>query len=251
MIQVKIFYAQNDLRNFSYLIWDSTTAHAWVIDPFDERPIIDYIKKESLTLMGIFNTHQHWDHIRGNSALQALFNCPVLSRSENQIQLNSQHLIKFIDTPGHTSDHVAFTWQKGRDVLALFSGDTLFNSGVGNCHGGGNVLSLYETTNRLKTLPDNVVLYPGHDYVLKNLLFAKNWEPENKAIDEALKMVKDADTEQGLQWTLGQEKKVNPFLRLSSREIQEKVLVHEMSIDSAPSIERNLFIKLRSLRDNW
>jgi hydroxyacylglutathione hydrolase len=146
---------------------------------------------------------------------------------------------------------VAFYWQKGQDVLALFSGDTLFNSGVGNCHGGGNVLALFETTNRLKTLPDNVVLYPGHDYVLKNLLFAKNCEPENTAIDEALKMVTDADTEQGLKWTLGQEKKVNPFLRLSSKEIQEKVLVHEMSIDSGPSIERNLFIKLRSLRDNW
>jgi hydroxyacylglutathione hydrolase len=251
MIQVKIFYANNDLRNFSYLIIDKKTGHSWVIDPYDEKPIVDYIKKESLALTGILNTHQHWDHIRGNSGLQGLFNCPILTRKDNQIQLDNHQLIKFVDTPGHTSDHIAFYWQKGHDVLGLFSGDTLFNSGVGNCKGGGSVSALFETTNRLKKLPDNVILYPGHDYVLKNLLFAKSCEPENKEIDEALKMVHDADTEQGLAWTLGQEKKVNPFFRLNSAEIQEKVLDGELLLDSEASIERDLFTKLRFLRDNW
>jgi hydroxyacylglutathione hydrolase len=251
MIQVKIFYANNDLRNFSYLIIDKKTGHSWVIDPYDEKPIVDYIKKESLMLAGILNTHQHWDHIRGNSALQSTCNCPILTRQDNQILLDNHQLIKFVDTPGHTSDHIAFYWQKGQDVLGLFSGDTLFNSGVGNCKGGGSVSALFETTNRLKKLPDSVILYPGHDYVLKNLLFAKSCEPENKEIDEAIKMVNDADTEQGLAWTLGQEKKVNPFFRLNSSEIQENVLDGELLLDSRASIERDLFTKLRSLRDNW
>ena len=251
MIQVKIFYAKNDLRNFSYLILDKTTGHSWVIDPYDEKPIIDYIKKESLTLSGILNTHHHWDHIRGNSALQSLFNCSVLAREENQIQLDPHQMIKFVDTPGHTSDHVAFFWQRGQEVLALFSGDTLFNSGVGNCKGGGSVEALYETTNRLKKLSDEVILYPGHDYVLNNLMFAKSCEPENQEIEEALKLVRASDTEQGLAWTLGQEKKVNPFFRLNSIEIQEKILDNEKQLDSRSSIERDLFRKLRSLRDNW
>lgn len=246
MIQVKIFYAKNDLRNFSYLILDKDSGDSWVIDPFDEKPIIEYIKKESLTLKGILNTHQHWDHIRGNSSLIDYFKCHVLSKESNQLKLDAQNKMSFVGTPGHTADHTAFYWEKAESVLGLFSGDTLFNSGVGNCKNGGNVEDLYETTNRLRQLSDEVVLYPGHDYVLTNLLFAKECEPENKAIDEALRLVRSSDTEKGVAWTLGQEKKVNPFLRLDSDEIQHKVLE-----ETKVSDHKKLFIKLRSLRDSW
>lgn len=246
MIQVKIFYAKNDLRNFNYLIFDKQSGDSWIIDPFDEKPIIDYIKKESLTLKGILNTHDHWDHTRGNSALQDYFKCQVLSNSSNQLKLDASHQLSFVPTPGHTAEHTAFFWQKGESVLALFSGDTLFNSGVGNCKHGGNVEQLYDTTTHLKSLSDEVILYPGHDYVLNNLLFAKTCEPENKEIDEALKLVKNSDTEKGIAWTLGQEKKVNPFLRLDSAEIQHQILK-----DPNNSDQKKLFIQLRSLRDNW
>lgn len=70
MIFVKTFYAQNDLRNFSYLIGDDQTGDCWIIDPYEARPMIDYIKKSSMNLNGILNTHQHFDHIRGNAELQ-------------------------------------------------------------------------------------------------------------------------------------------------------------------------------------
>ena len=247
MIQVKIFYAHNDLRNFSYLISDKSTGESWVIDPYDEKPIIEYIKKESLTLSGILNTHHHWDHIKGNSALQSHCNCPILTKEDQQVDLGNHHRIRFLETPGHAPEHLAFCWQRGDEELALFSGDTLFNSGVGNCKGGGaSVEALFETTNRLKKMSDSVVLYPGHDYVLKNLMFAKSCEPENIDIDEALKYIRDADTEKGIEWTLGQEKKVNPFFRLNSDEIRQKVMNDQNMED-----EKNLFIKLRALRDNW
>jgi hydroxyacylglutathione hydrolase len=252
MIQVKVFFAKNNLRNFSYLIWDKASGLAWVIDPYDENPIIHYIKKESLILSGIFNTHQHWDHIRGNSALQNVFNCSVISKKTGAMKLGGPYLLERLETPGHTGDHEAFCWVNGDRPLALFSGDTLFNSGVGNCKSDdGNVEQLFETTNKLKCLGDDVVLYPGHDYVLRNLLFAKSCEPENPAIDEALKFIKDADTETGLVWTLGQEKKVNPFLRLNSEEMRQKLCEDLITLDSEREVERHLFKKLRSLRDNW
>jgi hydroxyacylglutathione hydrolase len=114
-----------------------------------------------------------------------------------------------------------------------------------------NLDDLFETTNKLKQLEDSIVLYPGHDYVLRNLMFAKSCEPENKNIDEALKIVRDADTEEGLLWTLGQEKKVNPFFRLDSEEVRQKFIDEQMVLESEDMKERKLFKKLRSLRDKW
>ena len=60
-------------------------------------------------------------------------------------------------------------------IKAVFSGDTLFNAGVGNCRNGGNVHDLYQTVvNIYDELDDEVIVYPGHDYLLNNLKFSKS-----------------------------------------------------------------------------
>jgi hydroxyacylglutathione hydrolase len=251
MVQVKSFYAKNDLRNFTYLIWDKNSGSAWVIDPFDDKAIIDYIKKEHLVLRGILNTHQHWDHTRGNEGLKSLLNCSVMDKKDSPLSFGEGHKLRFLETPGHTIDHQAFIWEQEDKFLSLFSGDTLFNSGVGNCRDGGNVEKLFETTKMLSSLGDDLVLFPGHDYVMKNLLFAKNCEPENSDIDEAIYRIKQLKTEDGLGWTLGDEKKINPFLRLDSVQIRQNLLSQQIGLDDETQIERHLFKKLRELRDNW
>jgi len=242
MIQVKIIYIHNDLRNFNYLVWDKKSGNTWVIDPYDPDLISNFIKKEGLNLVGILNTHHHWDHIKGNEALQNEFSCEILSNSSMEIALDEQHSLEILGTPGHTTDHKCFLWKNLQGSLGLFSGDTLFNAGVGNCRNGGNVEDLFSSTMRLNQLAEDIVLYPGHDYVMRNLMFAKSCEPGNPLIDEALKYVRSFDSEQGMKWTLKQEREVNPFLRLHSEEIQEKYQLKD-------SME--LFIKLRSLRDQW
>lgn len=251
MIQVKIFYAENDLRNFSYLVINRPTADCWVIDPFEARHLIDYIKKESLVLRGILNTHQHWDHIRGNSELQSVFKCSVIAHTTHELPLGLGQSITVLDTPGHTVDHQAFVLKKGDRPIALFSGDTLFNSGVGNCKNGGNVDVLFDTTMKLKSLPDDVIIYPGHDYVLRNLLFAQSCEPGNIEIEEGLRSLEGMETQKGLAWTLGQEKKINPFLRLNSKEIRQILIGAEENFENEIELERSLFKKLRYLRDHW
>jgi glyoxylase-like metal-dependent hydrolase (beta-lactamase superfamily II) len=110
MIQVKTFLANNELRNFSYLLYDDQTGASWVIDPYDSDPIIEYIKKKSLRPTGILNTHHHWDHVRGNQALIDAFDIrPDLAPLE----------IEVISTPGHTMDHKVFLLNK----KALFADD--------------------------------------------------------------------------------------------------------------------------------
>lgn len=242
MIQVKIIYINNDLRNFNYIIWDKDSGDSWIIDPYDSNLLSAFIKKEGLSLKGILNTHQHWDHIKGNEALQKEFSCEILTQEDGFISLNNEHSLKIIGTPGHTSDHKCFIWKNSESDLAMFSGDTLFNAGVGNCRSGGNIDDLYQTTMELNQLSDEIVLYPGHDYVARNLMFAKSCEPENKRIDEALSYIRSFDSEQGMLWTMKQEREVNPFLRLHSDEIQERYHMKD---------SKELFIKLRTLRDQW
>jgi hydroxyacylglutathione hydrolase len=181
MIQVKMFYAFNDLRNYSYLIHDDQTGDAWVIDPYEAQPIIDYIKKSHLVLKGILNTHQHFDHIRGNAPLLEAFTTVVQKLpSGGKISLSSKHALETLDTPGHTMDHQVFIWQIENQPKALFSGDTLFNAGVGNCKNGGDVDMLFDTTQKLlQNLPPETLLYPGHDYVQRNLEFALSCDPDN------------------------------------------------------------------------
>ena len=253
MIQIKKFYAHNELRNFSYLIVDEETGKAWAIDPYEATPYIEYIKKKSLSLQGILNTHQHHDHIRGNLPLKEAFLAPIkkLLNSE-KLLLDDKHMLETLDTPGHTMDHQVFILNSLDSPTALFSGDTLFNAGVGNCRNGGKVELLYDTTQKLlDKLPDDTILYPGHDYIQKNLEFASSLEPDNKKIRELLLDIKQEAVDERRAVTLGIEREVNPFLRLKSGELRENLVQELNSLEDEVQLERNLFYKMRALRDNW
>lgn len=230
MIRFERFFAETQLRNFSYLIYDDQSGSAWVIDPYDAEPFTKYIRKAGLSLKGILNTHQHFDHIRGNEDLVKTFNAPVkkLAGGEGLI-LDDENRLDILNAPGHTSDHQVFLWQKKDSAPWLYSGDTLFNAGVGNCKNGGNVEELFSTvTYLMKTLPLDTVLQPGHDYLKRNLEFALSVDPDNSLIKERLREI-EGDPLKRRPFTLQEERETNPFLKA----------------------DRETFIKLRSLRDNW
>lgn len=241
MIQVKRFYAYNELRNFSYLLYDQLSGQSWVIDPYDGDTIKDYIKKMNLNLSGILNTHQHFDHIRGNALLMDYFNAPII-KSKGEVKLGEEGSLQFLDSPGHTMDHQVFLL-KNKESSSLFAGDTFFNSGVGNCKNGGDVETLYLTTQKLLSLLDDFTLmYPGHDYTQTNLKFAKQFEPENKEIDEALYLTDHQDVEDRGVRTIGEEKRLNPFFALDRLRLDPQF--NDMT-------EKEIFFELRRQRDVW
>ncbi len=231
MIRFERFYAQNNLRNFSYLIFDDVSGNAWVIDPWEASPFTEYIRKQGLTLKGILNTHSHFDHVRGNEELVRIFNAPVKNLNGGvKIDLDSNSSLEVVASPGHTLDHKVFVWRSAGESPVLYSGDTLFNAGVGNCKNGGNVDLLFETTRSLTSLlPLDTILQPGHDYLKRNLEFALSVDPDNSVVKERLRLVEE-DPLKRPALTLKEEMETNPFLRTS---------------------DKDYFIKLRSLRDNW
>lgn len=242
MIRFERFFFETQLRNFSYLICDDQTANAWVIDPYDASPFTKYIKKEGLSLKGILNTHQHFDHVRGNEELIRTFQAPLVHLTGGKrLVIDERNAIEVLDTPGHTSDHQVFLWHSNESPATLFSGDTLFNAGVGNCKNGGNVDELYQSVMELqRILPLDTVLQPGHDYLKRNLEFSLHIDPGNRIAQEKLKELIENPLKRKAH-NLADELEINPFFHLQNPELIEKY----------QSSGKSLFIKLRSLRDNW
>lgn len=160
---------------YSYLIWDSTSREAALIDPVQEQVVRDLklIKGLGLTLRYTLETHVHADHVTGSGTLREKLNslvlvhenchskCPdILLKDGDQIPLGSGK-IQVIYTPGHTDSDVSYAIPG-----AVFTGDALLIRGCGRTDfQSGDAGTLYDSiTHRLFTLPDDTRIYPAHDY---------------------------------------------------------------------------------------
>lgn len=256
-MKVHQFYTHNSLRNFTYILELDSTL--WVIDPWDADQVIDWIEPLKKKLTTIINTHEHWDHIRGNEKLRKKYDAKVwahekakgkihpidrMLKAHENIEIEEAYQLRVLDTPGHTMAHLCFVVSHHNKDLYLFSGDTLFNAGVGNCHNGGDPEVLYNTVhNQLMKLDDDVILYPGHDYLMNNLGFTLSVEPKNSKAQEILNQYEQKGWSEG-EWqsTLEIEKEMNTFLRLKSEGLK-----NELQLDSP----KQVFLKLRELRNHW
>jgi hydroxyacylglutathione hydrolase len=157
--------------------------------------------------------------------------------------------LESLDTPGHTMSHVCLL--SHTDTPALFCGDTLFNAGAGNCHNGGHPNELYQTfASQLAKLPDNTLVYPGHDYIENNLLFTLDREPGNAGAKQLLDKIHDQDPNHALVSTLAMEKEVNSFFRLHNPTIITRLREAFPDLPEHPD-PKTVFLKLRELRNSW
>ena len=137
------------------------------------------------------------------------------------------------------------------DDPGLFSGDTLFNAGAGNCHNGGHPNELYDTfASQLSQLTDNTLIYPGHDYLHNNLQFTLDREPGNTAAQALLDQTFDQDPAEALVTTLAQEKEINTFFRLQNPQVIEQLNLQFPELGENPDLKQ-VFLKLRELRNSW
>ena len=253
-------YTESVLDNFTYLL-ELSDGSAIAIDPWDEVITNQLLADNSLSLKAIINTHEHWDHIQGNEPLVAQHGCevwahangegkiPGLSRVLNTgelIALDNAVELKVLDTPGHTMAHLCFLVLEQGIAKAVFTGDTLFNAGVGHCRGGGDVDVLYDTiVQQFHSLDDSIVIYPGHKYLENNLRFTLSIESDNQDAQSWLaRATQDKDPANPVTTSIGDERKFNTFFRLTSTEIRA-----ELNCESGT--DREVFTALRARRDSW
>lgn len=259
-MEVLQLWTGNALRNFNYVVACSETGEAMVLDPFDADLCVDAAREKGWTVTQIFNTHVHFDHIRGNPDVRKATGATLLVPKGSRIPDASVELqdgdtvrigttieLKCLDTPGHTMIHLCLF--ADTDEPVLFAGDTLFNAGVGNTRNGGDPDHLYATcSGPLAELPDGTRLYPGHDYLESNLQFTLDREPDNAAARALLEVPHDPSS--AVVTTLGLEKQINTFLRLRSPTLLDGL--REKFPDLAAGLDdKTAFIKLRELRDGW
>jgi hydroxyacylglutathione hydrolase len=223
----------SDISNFEVVplrafkdnyIWTlRNDRYAAVVDPGDAQPVLEYLQRERLELCAVLATHHHPDHVGGVAALLAHRTVPVYGpRGEpiptltqpvaegEQVQIPQLGLrFRVLDIPGHTRAHIAYY-----GANSLFCGDTLFACGCGRLF-EGTAQQMVVSLAKLASLPDETLVYSGHEYTLANIDFAKAVEPDNQELlacaeSDAEKRKRDRPT---LPSTIGREKKTNPFLR--------------------------------------
>ncbi len=127
-----------------------------------------------------------------------------------------KHHAQVIRVPGHTQGHIAYHFADDR---LIFTGDTLFAMGCGRLF-EGTPADMFANMQRYADLPDDTVVYCGHEYTQSNGRYALVAEPENGAIKTRMAAVDRlrAAGEPTVPTTIGQERATNPFLRAANAE---------------------------------
>ena len=210
---------------YTYLIASAKGREALIIDPVIENvdSYIALLNELDLKLVKVIDTHIHADHITGASKLKKVTNCSTIMGEHTpadavEIKVKDEEIIKIdqieikaMYTPGHTSDSYSFLMDK-----YLFSGDTLLINGTGRTdfQNGSSKDAYNSLFNKLLKLPDDTVLYPGHDYNGK------------------------------LSSTIGKEKQHNPRLQVENVD-QYIEIMSNLNLSKPKMIDHNISKNLR------
>jgi hydroxyacylglutathione hydrolase len=248
--------ALND--NYIFLLHHPATQTAAVVDPAVAAPVLHHLQALDATLVAIFNTHHHSDHVGGNTALLQQFPQATVYGSKvdqgripgQQVYLEEGDRVTFGDrtaevlfVPGHTRGHIAYYFPPTlpTEPGELFCGDTLFAGGCGRLF-EGTPAQMTDSLSKIRQLPDDTRIWCAHEYTQNNLRFALTVDPENQQLQQRALAVNAARqrSEATVPSALGLEKQTNPFLRW-----QESALMNAtQATDPLQS-----FTRLRGMKD--
>lgn len=214
--------------NYVWILREPESGLVAAVDPGEARPVERALDALGYRLDFIFCTHHHGDHIGGNYALKGRYGCRIVGPAADahripdmDMGVHEGHPLRFgdetievIETPGHTLGHVCFYLPRPNMV---FTGDTLFAMGCGRLF-EGTAEQMWHSLGKLAALPDDALVYCGHEYTQANGAFGLRIEPHNDALHRRMEEVR-VIRKQGLATlpsTVGLEKETNVFLRAGS-----------------------------------
>ena len=242
--------------NYAYIIRDEQTNKNILVDAPEHVPIERYLDDKDMSLDFILITHHHNDHIDGINHLKLKYSPKVIGAKRDKHRLPQLDIeveegkqltigsktFDIYDVDGHTVGHIAYSLSEDK---ALFTGDSLMVMGCGRLF-EGSPEDMWKSLEKLKQLPEDFMIYSGHEYTKSNIEFAVTVDPQNeKLISRRTKELEQL--QKGLPTvpsTLREELDTNPFLRES-----EMSIVDHLDMANLDPISR--FAKIRALKDNF
>lgn len=208
--------------NYAYLV--RRGKRAVVIDPSEATTVYARVRAQELKLEAVLNTHHHWDHVGGNSDLAARFQCGVVAAEHDRARIaaftqgvqDGQSIEiagmqwEVLAVPGHTLGAIAWYLPEAR---AVFTGDTLFVLGCGRMF-EGTPAQMWQSLERLASLPGETRIYCGHEYAAANARFALSLGADNGALKTRKLGTPSVPA------PLEIERTTNPFLRIADPEFR-------------------------------
>jgi len=214
--------------NWMYLVVDDSTKEAAVVDAWDAEQMVERVKENGVKVTTLISTHHHMDHSGGNQEfLSALPGLKAYGGSNKSPGTNTvvgdgdtfkigQGIdVRCLAVPCHTRDSIYwFVEDKSTNQRGVFTGDTLFIAGCGRFF-EGTPQEMHAALSRLYELPDDTLVYNGHEYTKTNAKFGLTIEPDNEALKGLLARAEKEYCTTGKS-TIGDEKTWNVFMRLNT-----------------------------------
>lgn len=241
--------------NYITLVHEPSSGATAAVDPALAEPVLERLAAKGWRLSHILNTHHHGDHTGGNLDLIRQTGCVVVGAAkdsqripgisvevaEGDTFLLGAAAVVVLETPGHTSGHLAFWFP---DSHVVFAGDCLFSLGCGRLF-EGSAEEMWTSLKKLRDLPPDTLVYCAHEYTAGNGRFARLVERDNQALLARLDQVETLRAKglPTIPTTLADERATNPFLRADTNAVAKAV---GMAPGADPAL---VFAELRRRKD--